>query len=197
MDKKKEILQAAKNVMLKYGIRKTTLEDIAQECGIKKTALYYYFKSKNDVLQTMFSQTMNDLRQELSENIKAGRNTKEKLKIFMHKKLNIFRENKPFVELLHRENLPTKVNEYFHNEQKVMMEFDYNLIRKIIETGIAKSIIQVTSLDSLILMILGVTYGTGYSLHIEDKDIEAEKMFEDTINIIFKGISIKSTGEAK
>lgn len=197
MDRKKEILQAAKNVMLKYGIRKTTLEDIAQECGIKKTALYYYFKSKNDVLQTMFSQTMNDLQQELSENIKAGRNTKEKLKIFMHKKLNIFREIKPFVELLHRENLPTKVNEYFHKEQKVMMEFDYNLIRKIIETGIERSTIQVTSVDSLVLMILGVTYGTGYSLHIEDKDIEAEKMFEDTINIIFKGISIKSTGEAK
>jgi AcrR family transcriptional regulator len=197
MDRKKEILQAAKNVMLKYGIRKTTLEDIAQECGIKKTALYYYFKSKNDVLQTMFSQTMNDLQQELSENIKAGRNTKEKLKIFMHKKLNIFREIKPFVELLHRENLPTKVNEYFHKEQKVMMEFDYNLIRKIIETGIAKSIIQVTSLDSLILMILGVTYGTGFSLHLKDKDIDAEKMFDDTINIIFKGISIKSTGEAK
>jgi hypothetical protein len=111
--------------------------------------------------------------------------------------LNIFRENKPFVELLHRENLPTKVNEYFHKEQKVMMEFDYNLIRKIIETGIERSTIQVTSVDSLVLMILGVTYGTGYSLHIEDKDIEAEKMFEDTINIIFKGISIKSTGEAK
>jgi hypothetical protein len=145
----------------------------------------------------MFSQTMNDLRQELSESIKTGHNTKEKLKIFMHKKLNIFRENKPFMELLNRENLPSKVKEYFHKEQKVMMEFDQNLVKEIIETGIERSTIQVTSVDSLVLMILGVTYGTGYSLHIEDKDIEAEKMFEDTINIIFKGISIKSTGEAK
>ncbi|MDN5354204.1 MAG: hypothetical protein PWQ09_960 [Candidatus Cloacimonadota bacterium] len=197
MDRKKEITLAAKKMMLKYGIRKTTLEDIAQECGVKKTALYYYFNSKNDLLKTMFSQTMNDLRQELSESIKTGHNTKEKLKIFMHKKLNIFRENKPFMELLNRENLPSKVKEYFHKEQKVMMEFDQNLVKEIIETGIERSTIQVTSVDSLVLMILGVTYGTGYSLHIENKDIEAEKMFEDTINIIFKGISIKSTGEAK
>lgn len=197
MDRKKEIMQAAKNVMLKYGIRKTTLEDIAGECGVKKTALYYYFKSKNDLLKTMFSQTMNDLRQELSKSIKAGRNPKEKLKIFMHKKLNIFRENKPFVELLHHENLPTNVKEYFHKEQKVMMEFDQNLVKEIIETGIERSIIQVTSIDSLVLMILGVTYGTGFRLHLKDKDLDAEKMFDDTINIIFKGISIKSTGEAK
>jgi len=197
MERKKEIILAAKNVMLKYGIRKTTLEDIAVECGVKKTALYYYFKGKDDLLKTMFSQTMRDLRQELSESIKAGRNTKEKLKIFMHKKLNIFRENQPFVELLHRENLPTIVKEYFHKEQKIMMEFDYNTVKKLIEAGIESSIIQVTSIDSLIWMILGVTYGTGFSLHIEDKEINAEKMFEDTINIIFKGISIKNIGVTK
>ena len=53
MARKEEILKAAQHAFLKYGIEKITLDDIAQECGIKKTALYYYFKSKEEILAEM------------------------------------------------------------------------------------------------------------------------------------------------
>ena len=62
MDRKEEILNPASKAFDKYGLLKTKLEDIAKECGIKKTALYYYFKSKAEIIQTMFLRDIEKLK---------------------------------------------------------------------------------------------------------------------------------------
>lgn len=47
---REEILHAARSVLLKKGIAGTTLDAVAQEVGVTKTALYYYFASKDALL---------------------------------------------------------------------------------------------------------------------------------------------------
>ncbi|MEO6659805.1 MAG: helix-turn-helix domain-containing protein [Burkholderiaceae bacterium] len=45
-----EILEGARRVLLRSGIAATTLESVAREIGVSKTALYYYFPSKDALL---------------------------------------------------------------------------------------------------------------------------------------------------
>lgn len=47
---REEILAAARAVVLSKGIAGATLEAVAQEAGMSKTALYYYFASKDALL---------------------------------------------------------------------------------------------------------------------------------------------------
>lgn len=44
---REEILEAARRVLLREGIAATTLDAVAKEVGVSKTALYYYFPSKD------------------------------------------------------------------------------------------------------------------------------------------------------
>jgi AcrR family transcriptional regulator len=44
---REEILAAARRVLLKRGIAATTLDAVAKEAGMSKTALYYYYPSKD------------------------------------------------------------------------------------------------------------------------------------------------------
>jgi len=44
---REEILEAARRVLLLNGIAGTTLDAVAREVGVSKTALYYYFPSKD------------------------------------------------------------------------------------------------------------------------------------------------------
>jgi AcrR family transcriptional regulator len=44
---REEILEAARRVLLRDGIAATTLDAVAKEVGVSKTALYYYFPSKD------------------------------------------------------------------------------------------------------------------------------------------------------
>ena len=45
-----EILEAARRVLLRNGVAATTLESVAEEAGMSKTGLYYYFPSKDTLL---------------------------------------------------------------------------------------------------------------------------------------------------
>lgn len=47
---REEILEAARTVLLRKGIAATTLAAVAKEVGVSKTALYYYFPSKDALL---------------------------------------------------------------------------------------------------------------------------------------------------
>ncbi|MFS8086616.1 MAG: TetR/AcrR family transcriptional regulator [Acidobacteriota bacterium] len=44
---REEILDAARRVLLRKGIAATTLDAVAKEVGVSKTALYYYYPSKD------------------------------------------------------------------------------------------------------------------------------------------------------
>ncbi len=48
--KKEAILQAARQRLSQYGVRKTTMSEIAQDVGIAVGTLYLYFKNKNEIL---------------------------------------------------------------------------------------------------------------------------------------------------
>jgi AcrR family transcriptional regulator len=47
---REEILAAARSVMLRQGIAGMTLDAVAREVGVSKTALYYYFASKDALI---------------------------------------------------------------------------------------------------------------------------------------------------
>jgi AcrR family transcriptional regulator len=53
---KQEILEAARRILLGSGVAAMTLEAVASEAGISKTGLYYYFRSKEElVFELVFS----------------------------------------------------------------------------------------------------------------------------------------------
>ena len=47
--KKETILAVAEKFFARFGIRKTTMDEIAKMARIGKSTLYYYFKSKEDI----------------------------------------------------------------------------------------------------------------------------------------------------
>ncbi|MEZ6023601.1 MAG: TetR/AcrR family transcriptional regulator [Hyphomonadaceae bacterium] len=62
--KRRAALEAAANAFNERGFYKTSLGDIAAELGVTKAALYYYFKSKDEILfecHTLAIQAMTNL----------------------------------------------------------------------------------------------------------------------------------------
>jgi TetR/AcrR family transcriptional regulator len=50
------ILNAAKNVFLKEGMAGARMQDIADEAGINKAMLHYYFRNKEKLFETIFTE---------------------------------------------------------------------------------------------------------------------------------------------
>lgn len=48
--RRNQIIEAAINVFTRRGFRNATMDDIVRESGLSKGALYWYFKSKDDII---------------------------------------------------------------------------------------------------------------------------------------------------
>ena len=64
---KSKIVEAARLVFAKKGYHEATMDDVAQEVGVSKGALYSYFKSKEDLLKEISLQGHQTLRTMLGE----------------------------------------------------------------------------------------------------------------------------------
>lgn len=87
--KKEQILEAGKDVLLKKGIFKTRVEDITNYLGIAKGSFYTYFKSKELLLEEIIDRVYKIRKVELEELLKDRDDYREKIKIFIIKRIAI------------------------------------------------------------------------------------------------------------
>ncbi|HVM88656.1 MAG TPA: TetR/AcrR family transcriptional regulator [Puia sp.] len=78
----KEIIQGARVLFEKFGLKKTTMEDIAKEVGKGKSTLYYYFPSKYEIFEAVIDQEMSELFSIAQKAVDKAPNAKEKLKAY-------------------------------------------------------------------------------------------------------------------
>ena len=71
-----EILACAANLFYKKGYHVTTIEDLANEVGMLKGSLYYYIKSKEDLLYQLLLDVIVAGQMRVSEKITRHRRSR-------------------------------------------------------------------------------------------------------------------------
>ena len=99
MDAKKDelikaaIIEAARRVFQKWGLKKSTMEDIAEEAGKGKSTLYYYFKSKEEIFDIVLRGETDRILANAKAAVEHEPETKEKLKKYIISTLTEMRKN--------------------------------------------------------------------------------------------------------
>ncbi|MBP9855323.1 MAG: TetR/AcrR family transcriptional regulator [Candidatus Omnitrophica bacterium] len=63
---RERILDTAMNRMLKYGYRKATMDEIAQDLVMSKNTIYKHFQSKIEIAEALFERLQKEINHELS-----------------------------------------------------------------------------------------------------------------------------------
>ncbi|MGL5356666.1 MAG: TetR/AcrR family transcriptional regulator [Cetobacterium sp.] len=155
MDKKNQILEMAKDVLLKKGIFKTRIEDITNNLGIAKGSFYTYFKSKDELLEAVINEVYKIRKNELEELLQTILNPKEQLKSFIVKRFIISSENlKSYLILI---NLTRNLEHLTPILRKKLLDIEF-LNRKFLKK-IIKNIPNVSysenDINTMIIFILG------------------------------------------
>src|ERR1700728_1060719 len=69
-EKELRVVEAAKSVFLRYGFRRVTMQDIADEAGISRPSLYLIYPNKEEVfkatIRSLIRENLSTIREELS-----------------------------------------------------------------------------------------------------------------------------------
>lgn len=85
-DKHEAILRAATSVFARNGYFNSKVADIAREAGVADGTVYLYFKSKEEILHSIFDRTMEEAIAEGRKQLEAITDPREKLRriAFLH-----------------------------------------------------------------------------------------------------------------
>jgi TetR/AcrR family transcriptional regulator, cholesterol catabolism regulator len=78
-DRRIEILRMAARIFLEYGYEATSMNLVAEKCGLTKPGLYYHFASKQDLLFSIMSQAMDVLERETREATVSATDSEDRL----------------------------------------------------------------------------------------------------------------------
>ncbi|MFT4022910.1 MAG: TetR/AcrR family transcriptional regulator [Flavihumibacter sp.] len=80
---RQDILHGARELFIHFGFRKTTMEDIARKIGKSKSALYYYFKTKEEIFDAMAQEDMERQFQAARENMQQEKTAQGRFRAFV------------------------------------------------------------------------------------------------------------------
>jgi len=78
------ILDAMERLLARYGYKKTTVDDLAQEAGIGKGTVYLYFPSKEEVALCSIDRVVDRVKEKLLEIAGSGGDAVERLRQMLY-----------------------------------------------------------------------------------------------------------------
>jgi AcrR family transcriptional regulator len=196
VDRRRLILEAAVRVFARKGLHGARVGDIAAEAGVAHGLLYHYFKSKDELLETVFNETWELMIVTVRSVEEAGGTARDQLRRVAAIVLRTWKRDPDLVRVLIREVTRTS-----HLEQEVD---DVNKaqaeLQRIIETGQENGEFR-TDVEARLAAVL--FYGaleeflTGWALGtLPDSDDDVDAAERTIVEIVTAGLLVGVTAEA-
>jgi len=157
---KEEIISQAQKLFKPFGLKKTTMDEIAAASGKAKSTLYYYFKNKDEVFDAVLISELHHLRALVKIEVEQASSLNEKLKAYF--------------QTFHRETMD-KINLFRILKQELKSEFEKS-------DRFHKVIVYETD---FIANLISDGYDTGEFRGIDKNDIP---WFSEILMVAFIGI---------
>ncbi len=98
-DKRERILDAAERIFARHGFFAAKVADVAKEAGVADGTIYLYFKSKDELLISLFERRMDQLNSALKAAI-HGKPPRDQLRAFIRTCLQLVHDEPAATEVL-------------------------------------------------------------------------------------------------
>jgi TetR/AcrR family transcriptional regulator len=170
---KELLLNAAQKRFAYYGLSKVTMDEIAADVGLSKAALYYYFKTKEEIFKEVVIREIDQYSAEMKNVVAQKTRASEKLLAFVQLRFKISNElqNLKKVSIDYGIDLRTQLGhtmiEYRENELQY--------ITSIIELGISSCEFREVSAEKTASLIQHLIVGLTMRRSKDCHDSEPQK----------------------
>ncbi|HAX61459.1 MAG TPA: TetR family transcriptional regulator, partial [Elusimicrobia bacterium] len=164
-EKKNIILQISGGIFSRFGLFKTTVDEIAKAAHIGKSSIYYYFKSKEGIFKEVIAKEGKMLEEKIATAINEAKSPQEKMKAFVYTRMKCLKELANIYSALKDEYL-----KHYSFVQKLRQDYDrkeISIVKTILKEGIEKKIFKIEDLELTSFTIVTALRGMEYEWAIK------------------------------
>lgn len=186
---KADILREAQKLFQQYGLKKTTMEDIARSMGKGKSTLYYYYCSKEEIFDAVIGREMKEVFHQAREAVEKAVTAEEKLRLFTLTKIKSLQKKSNLYRVVRGEMQETgRCMKHLHTEYDMQ---EVNLVKQILRYGVENGEFSPAikkELDILPSIIVSSLRGLERDMFTGDKYAKLETRIGSIVGIMIKGL---------
>jgi len=183
------IVAAAQKLFQQFGLRKTTMEDIAKVVGKGKSSLYYYYATKEEIFEAVVEKEKTNIQAEIDAAIGKEDSAENKLRLLALTKHKALRKRKLLYKLGHVD-LPENLC-MFNIIKKRYHEAETDILKMILALGMATGEfkqVDEEELDLMVKVFANSLKGMQLDLSFGDYRGSAPNLINKTLDVLIGGI---------
>lgn len=189
-----QLIKAAKQLFEFHGFRRVTIDHIAKAIGKARSSLYYYYKTKEEILDAVIAADIRELANLIATAVSEAKTTEDKIKAFILTDLRTILEKRRFFntldEAMSAEELSGFQKTKFAVYQQIRLQ-ESTLLRQIIADGIGRGEIMQLSLkekEDFIFVILSSLHGMKREMIIKNEFGNMESSVHFLVHSLIHGL---------
>ena len=185
MSKREQILSATLDLVSEIGFHATSVSLIIKKSGVASGTIYHHFKSKEDLIDTLYSELKKEMGNAIVHNINEQLSYKEKFFLIWKNLFRFYTENpKKFEFLEDYANSP-----FVRKEIKEINQRHYQAAIDFISSGVEMGILRNLPTDLLINLIFGNVSTLVRMLIMEEIQL-SDELLENAIQSSWDSVKI-------
>ena len=181
------ILRAAKGLFVRFGFKKTSIEDIARAARIGKGSVYLHFRSKEEIFAEVVREASDRMLEALVTAVERAHTPADKLRDFLGAKLTTLAEIAADHHL--GEEAVIELLPLAKSLRQAHVERERSLLREILREGVSSNAFAVSHLDLLesgLMTLLGALETSTLAL----RDFTGTRAgLDEVISVLIGGMS--------
>ncbi len=186
IDKRKVILKVSKALFSRFGLVKTTVDEIAKLARIGKGTIYHYFKSKEDIFAEVIQKESNTLQEKIQQALNNENTPQGKLCAFVKTRFRHLKELNNYYSALTDDYL--QHYSFIEETRREYLKREIQTVRDLLDEGVEKGVFKIKdtklAAESIILLLKGLEY----PWTVEKDVLDLERSANQFMHILFKGI---------
>ena len=189
--RKNQILDAATKVFVRQGFQHARMDDIVEESGLSKGTLYWYFKSKEDIINAILRRLFTGDLEYIDNLLQAEGAASERLIQLTDHRITGLHSMSSLVPIIfefyavavHQQWVKQFINEYF---QKFL-----TLLEQLIQQGIDSGEFRTVNARNTAISIASSYEGLTLHWMIDPQTVQLEILNENSIPLLLDGLKVR------
>jgi AcrR family transcriptional regulator len=184
-----QILEAAEKVFVEKGFQRARMDDIADQSNLSKGALYWYFKSKDDIVIEIFDRIFSSEAADLEWLIASKDNASDRLLEYTERVIKDVNRLLKFTPIAFEFLSLAFRNKFFRKAFKRYLSAHMDILVPIIQQGISSGEFRNIDPKEAAITVSAVFEGT-LALWVYDSDlVKPEHHIKKAIHLILDGLT--------